>query len=122
MLMAIGPGRRSGGAAPRGSVFVGTQRAYVQGYAARVGNSAAIADPIIGVVQEGATLDARVLGASGATQGESLAVRAALQRITGARPGNTVRSWEQWWREHRDDWRAPSRAEPAARPFPDEPW
>ena len=57
-----GSGSASGSAAPRGSVFVGTQRAYVQDFDAAIANNAAIADPVIGVISEGATLDVRVLG------------------------------------------------------------
>ena len=113
-LVRIGPGQATAAGGSRGSVFVGTQRAYVAGVRADVANNAAIADPVIGVIGEGATLDARVLGTSTATRSESEAVRSALGRITGASPGTTVRAWERWWKENGDAWRAPPQDEQAA--------
>ncbi len=92
---------------PRGSVFVGTQRAYVQGYDGNVATDAAIADPIIGVVQSGATLDVEVLGVSPrALAAERKALRSSLERITGAQPGSSRGAWQRWWNDHRDQWPA----------------
>jgi HEAT repeat protein len=111
-----GSGSASGSSGPRGSVFVGTQRAYVQGFETNVANNAAIANPVIGTLQEGATLDVRVLGTSGivATRAESQAVRLALGQITGEDPGRTVKAWERWWDRNGASWRRVIQADPVA--------
>lgn len=107
--------RGGGGGGARAMTFFGTQRAFVQGYDAAVANQAAIADPIIGTVQEGASLDARVLAAGGSAglNDEKAAVRAALQRITGADPGRSSQAWSKWWQRHGDEWTARLPAPPA---------
>ena len=97
-----------GGGGARAMAFFGTQRAFVQGFNANVAAQAAIADPIIGTLQEGASLDARVLATSGggALNTEKAAARGALQRITGADPGRSSQAWTRWWQRHGDEWRA----------------
>ena len=57
----LAPPSSSGGAGPRGHVFIGKQYAYVQDFDVEVAGAAAIADPQIGVLVEGSVLDVRVL-------------------------------------------------------------
>ncbi len=75
-----------GWAGPRASVFSGRQLAFVQGFDVEVAQGAAIGDPESGVLQEGATLDVRVLGTSSSPWSfarETAAIRTALNRLTG---------------------------------------
>ena len=102
--------------APRSSIFVGTQIAFVQGFHAEVAQNAAIADPEIGVLQEGVGLDVAVMGISGPSYvTESAALRNSLQKLTGANPGNSVAAWKGWWVVHHGafDGTAPATGTPA---------
>lgn len=92
---------------PRGHVFVGKQRAYVADYEPEVATNAVIANPEIGVVQEGAVLDVRVLGAGGYGYGASTevsAIRSALGRVTGADVHDTNSAWSRWWKNNGEEW------------------
>jgi len=52
----------------------------------------------VGVIQDGATLDVAVMGVSSTTYvTESTTLRASLQKLTGANPGNSVQAWKTWW-------------------------
>lgn len=102
--LAAAAGRSDGGG-PRATAFFGTQRAFVQGFEAEVAQNATIANPIVGTLQEGATIDVRVLGSSSASPysvaAERAATRRALETITGASPGNSVSAWTRWWDDNR---------------------
>lgn len=111
----------SSGASTRGphsNIFVGRQFAYVQDFDVEVAQNQAIADPVINVGIEGAVLDASVLGVHEyALQTERAAARTALERLTGADPGNTTQAWMRWWKEHGADWQADaSPTQPASSP------
>ncbi len=117
----------AGSGGRRAAVFFGTQRAFVQGFDAQVANQAAIADPIIGTVQSGASLDARVVstGPVGTTT-ERRALRTALETVTGQRIGSTAAAWDRWWRREGQAWRAAHTPEvapttPTAEPDPSAP-
>jgi hypothetical protein len=69
------------GGGPRSHVFFGTQTTYVADFDVEVAQAAAIGEPIVGVIQEGAVLDARVLAA----RQETVAIVGALRRL-GALP------------------------------------
>ncbi len=108
--------RGDGWSGPRAFAFFGTQRAFVQGFEAEVAQNAVIADPLVGTVQEGATIDVRVLGVSSrspyAASAERGATVAALESITGASPGTSAKAWSRWWKDNEADWLA-SHAAPA---------
>ncbi len=96
--------------APSGHIFVGRQIAYIAGFSVNVAQNAAIGDPEIGTLQEGASIGVSVLGSSdAATEGylaESKALRTALTKLTGANPGATKSSWKAWWAKNQDRWTA----------------
>lgn len=91
---------------PRSHLFIGTQTAFVQGFDVDIAQNAAAGDPQIGVLSSGASLDVAVLGASGGpgAAAESDALRGALERLTGARPGHAVSDWTAWWQVHRAEY------------------
>jgi hypothetical protein len=94
-----------GGGIAGGSIFVGKQTAYVQDYDVEVAQFQAVADPQINVLIEGSVLDARVIGsyaASFATEGRL--ARASLSQLTGADPGDTNKSWFDWWEKNKGRW------------------
>jgi hypothetical protein len=74
-----------------------------------VAQSAAIGNPQIGTLQEGASLDVAVLGASGPSYAsEASVVRGALEKLTGAQPGNSIAAWKSWWEANRAQWEPPA--------------
>lgn len=105
-LAALQSGSASG-YAPRRHIYTGTQRSYIQDFDVEVAQGAAIADPIVNVLVEGSVLDVAVLNTTEyqfAT--ESVALRRALERLTGAKPGDSAAAWQRWWNEHGDEWQA----------------
>jgi hypothetical protein len=99
-LGALAASSGSGGAwkAPASHIFVGRQHAYIQDFDVEVAQGAAVADPQVNTLVDGAVLDVRVIGVSEMTVAvESRKVRTALEKLTGARPGDTNRAWLQWW-------------------------
>jgi hypothetical protein len=95
-LVNLAPG--DGAFRPRGTIHVGGQIAFVQDFDVDIAQSAAIGDPSIGTLQEGATLDVRVMGVSGPSMAaQSAMLREALEKLTGAQPGKTRGAWKSWW-------------------------
>jgi hypothetical protein len=94
--------------APRAHIFVGRQIAFVQDFDVEVAQNAAIGNPRIGTLQEGATLDVRVLGASTSSgygyAREAAAIRGSLERLTGVRAGSSKTSWKAWWAANKEQW------------------
>jgi hypothetical protein len=99
-----------GARAPHAHVMVGRQMAYIQDFDVEVSQGESIADPVVNVLQEGAVLDAAVLGVTELqVQTERAEVRRSLGRLTGASPGNSTGAWKRWWEEHGDEWNARTR-------------
>jgi len=91
--------------APRSHIFVGRQIAFVQDFDVEVAQNAVIGNPQIGTLQEGVSLDVAVLGASGTSYvNESAALRGALEKLTGAKPGNSAAAWKAWWAANGANW------------------
>lgn len=91
---------------PRAHIFTGRQIAYVMDYDVEIAQGASIADPIIGVLQEGNVLDVAAYGATiqRTVILEGQVLRGSLRELTGADPGRTDAAWLRWWREHEADW------------------
>ncbi len=81
----------AGRQSPGSYAFFGRQISVVMDFDVEVALGAAIADPQVAVLTEGAVLAVRVLGASVTT-----AVRGALQQLTGADPGPGAEEWRAW--------------------------
>jgi hypothetical protein len=105
-----------GGGKPSASIFVGRQFAYIQDFDVEVAQFAAVADPQVNVLTEGAVLDVRVHGCWQASPAvESRRVRTALHKISGEKPGDSNKAWLAWWDEHRARYEGDS---PAPAPAP----
>lgn len=102
-LAALSSAQGGGGwRPPAASIFVGKQTAYVQDYDVEVAQFAAVADPQVNVLTEGAVLDVRVISAYSINQvAEARRVRQALQRLTQADPGESAVAWKAWWDANR---------------------
>ena len=91
-----------------GSIYVGTQTAYVQDFDVEVASGSAIADPQVNVLVEGAVLDARVLGSYVVSYAsEARLVRSALIDLTGTNHGSSNRAWLTWWEANKAQWNHP---------------
>ena len=97
------------GSGPRSHIYIGRQIAYVRDYDVEVAQRAAIADPIIGTIQDGLVLDVQVTS----IEGDRITIErrytsGALGRLTGAEPPGVVEdsraAWTHWWRENRHDY------------------
>jgi hypothetical protein len=118
LLTLPATGGSGGFHAPRAHIFVGRQIAFVQDFDVEVAQNAAIGNPQIGTLQEGASLDVRVLGASSGSRygyaSESAAIRSSLERLTGVRAGSTKTAWKAWWAANKEQWPSAEAVEAAA--------
>lgn len=80
------------------SMSVTRQVAYVKDFDVEVANSSTIADPIIGVLQDGVTLDVTLYGVSerGWSSSERARIGALLERLTSERYGTNADKWNAW--------------------------
>lgn len=83
--------------APRAHIAVVRQQAFIQDFDVEVAQSAAVANPVVGVLQSGVVLDVAVLGSVEVRTQLVGAYRRALHRIAGSDPGPDVAAWEAWW-------------------------
>jgi hypothetical protein len=84
------------------SVYISSmnQISYVQDFDVEVAQTSFIADPVIGVIQDGLTLNFRALAINGYFEVyEKPALRGALKTLTGKDLGDTPSDWAKWWRE-----------------------
>ncbi len=77
------------------------QISYIQDFDVEVAQTSFIADPIIGVLQEGVVQAVKVEATEQTfTRIERPAFVGALQKLSGQNFGNDVRAWRSWWREN----------------------
>lgn len=102
-LAALSAAQGGGGwRAPASHIFVGRQFAYIQDFDVEVAQFAAVADPQINTLIEGSVLDVRVIGVvETSIPIESRRIRRALGQISGAAPGDSNRSWIEWWEQNK---------------------
>jgi hypothetical protein len=85
------------GGGPRAHIYLANQLSFVQDFDVEVAQTAFIADPIVGVLQEGIVLDAQVVSAGGeVTMVERTAIGGALKRLTGQDHGDDADAWRRW--------------------------
>ena len=87
----------------RGSSFSAlNQVSYIKDFDVEVAQAATIADPIVGVVNSGAVLDAKVVGIYGTmTTIEKRIISESLEDLTGRAFGPNPAAWMAWWKEEK---------------------
>lgn len=96
------------------SVYISqvNQISYVQDFDVEVAQTAFIADPVIGVIQDGLTLNFRVFSTQGTVDVyERAAYADALARLTGKQLGDDPKAWSEWYRAQRRIQREAERAQ-----------
>ncbi|MBK9388356.1 MAG: HEAT repeat domain-containing protein [Planctomycetes bacterium] len=95
----------SGGTGQRVNVSFTKQISYVSDFDVEVAQAAAIADPVINVLQEGAVLDVTLVGTHGETDYYVERSRAldALKKISGKDLGRDPKAWTEWWQTQREE-------------------
>lgn len=89
-----------GGSGQRVYISNVTQISFVQDFDVEVAQTSFIADPVIGVIQEGLTLDIRVLSTVGEIEVyERPALASALSSLTGKDLGDNPKAWGEWYFE-----------------------
>ncbi len=90
------------GGGPRAHIFIGEQMAYVKDYDVEVATNAAVADPVVGVVNNGQVLDIKTVRVERIIEVEErVALVGALEALTGAGLGQDYVAWVRWWDEHK---------------------
>ena len=91
-----------GGSGQRVSAFFGNQLTYIQDFDVEVAQTAFIADPQVGVIQEGIVLDAQIHSLDRvATWAEREVIHGALVHMTRATDvKNEPGAWAAWWKDH----------------------
>ena len=86
-----------GGGTPRAHIFTGTQTSFIQDFDVEVAQTAFIADPIVGTLQDGSVLEAKVISMERRfTTVERQIVRRALTTLAGKDLGPDVAAWVSW--------------------------
>jgi hypothetical protein len=84
-------------------VYLSTVRqiSYIQDFDVEVAQTSFIADPIVGVLQEGAVQAMKVLATEQTFYTiERVAYEGALKNLSGEDLGSDVRAWRRWWNEN----------------------
>ena len=85
------------GAFPRAVFTQIDQLAYIQDFDVEVAKTSFIADPLVGVLQEGVVLDVRIHATEQTVSTvERVAYATALRRISGQDHGHDVAAWRRW--------------------------
>jgi len=100
-----------GGGAPRCHYTTVSQLSFIQDFDVEVAQTAFIADPIVGVIQDGIVLDVQVVATS--AEGyifEREVVHNSLRMLTGATDvRNETGAWAAWWKVHHKEYETASR-------------
>jgi len=91
------------GGGSRAHIYAANQLTFIQDFDVEVAQTAFIADPIVGVLQEGAVLDVHVLSNEWyGTRVERHAIYGALRGLTGADLEESPAAWRKWMGENRE--------------------
>jgi hypothetical protein len=99
------------GGGPRVMMSNVQQVSFIQDFDVEVAQTAFIADPQVGTIQEGQVIDVQVVATSEVGEiVEREVVYAALRKLTGATEvKNEKGAWAAWWREHAKEYETASR-------------
>lgn len=94
--------RATGGGVSRNHIYLANQLSFIQDFDVEVAQTAFIADPSVGILQEGEVLDVRVLSTERTADiVERRVVRGALKKLSGQDFGDDAAAWSKWWKENR---------------------
>jgi hypothetical protein len=92
-----------GGGVQRAHIYLATQLSFVQDFDVEVAQTAFIADPIVGILQEGQVLDVRVLATERkADIVERRVIRRSLRKLSGVDMGDDAEAWAKWWGKNKE--------------------
>jgi hypothetical protein len=92
-----------GGGINRSHIYCANQLSFIQDFDVEVAQTAFIADPMVGILQEGQILDVRVLATErDAAILERRVIRQSLVRLAGQDLGEDATAWAKWWAENRE--------------------
>jgi hypothetical protein len=90
------------GGGPRSYIYAANQLSFIQDFDVEVAQTAFIADPQVGVLQDGAVLDVKVASSEWySTRVERHAIGRALHALTGADLGEDAKAWRAWMKDNR---------------------
>ena len=93
-----------GGGMVRSHIYLANQLSFIQDFDVEVAQTAFIADPSVGIRQEGQVLDVRVIATERpADIVERRVIRNSLRRLSGVDLGDDAEKWAAWWKENRDE-------------------
>ncbi len=78
------------------------QISYIQDFDVEVAQTSFIADPIVGVLQEGVVNAVKVLATEQSFTFERAAYHRSLARLAGTDLGEHVGEWRAWWEKNKD--------------------
>jgi len=79
------------------------QISYIQDFDVEVAQTSFIADPVVGVLQEGVVQAMKILATETTiTTVERVAYQDALGSLSGQELGSDVRAWTRWWNENEE--------------------
>jgi len=79
------------------------QISYIQDFDVEVAQTSFIADPVVGVLQEGVVQAMKVLATEQTFSTiERVAYQNALENLSGQGLGGDVRAWRRWWNQNED--------------------
>jgi hypothetical protein len=92
-----------GGGVNRSHIYLANQLSFIQDFDVEVAQTAFIADPVVGILQEGAVLDVRVLATEHkADIVERRVLRNSLKRLAGVDMGDDAEKWAAWWGKNKE--------------------
>ncbi len=93
-----------GGVGTRSHIYLANQLSFIQDFDVEVAQTAFIADPIVGILQEGQVLDVNVLATSReADILERRVIRRSLKKLTNQDFGEDPVAWGKWWLKNKED-------------------
>ncbi len=93
-----------GGVGTRSHIYLANQLSFIQDFDVEVAQTAFIADPIVGIIQEGMVLDVKVISTSReADILERRVIRHSLKKLTSEDFGEDATAWAKWWVENKED-------------------
>jgi len=91
------------GGGPRACIYTANQLSFVQDFDVEVAQTAFIADPQVGILQDGVALDVKVISNEWySTRVEREAIVGGLRRLTGAAHGDDPAAWRAWMKDNRE--------------------